>query len=39
MGKFRYHYTSGRPMALTSTQILTEMNTSNISLGVKMAGT
>ena len=39
MGKFHYHNTFGRPMAVKSTQILTEMKTGYISLGVNLAGT
>jgi hypothetical protein len=35
---FHWHNPSGRTMALGSTQPLTEMNTRNISWGVKAAG-
>jgi hypothetical protein len=35
---FHWHNSSGRIMALGSTQPLTEMNTRNISWGVKAAG-
>jgi hypothetical protein len=35
---FHLHNPSGRTMALGSTQPLTEMNTRNISCGVKAAG-
>jgi hypothetical protein len=38
MGIFHFHKTSGHPMALQSNQILTEMNTKNISLGVILDG-
>jgi hypothetical protein len=36
---FHWHNPSGRTMALGSTQPLTEMSTTNISWGVKAAGT
>ena len=38
IGIFHRHNPSGRNMALGSTQPLTEMNTRNISWGVKAAG-
>ena len=38
VGIFHCHNTSGHAMALESTQPLTEMNTRNISRGVKAAG-
>jgi hypothetical protein len=37
IGIFHWHNPVGRTMALKSTQPLTEMNTRNISWGVKMA--
>ena len=37
-GIFHCHYSSGRTMALGSTQPLTEMSTSKVSWGVKAAG-
>ena len=38
IGIFHRHNPSGRTVALELTQPLTEMSTSNISWGVKMAG-
>ena len=38
IGIFQRHNPSGRPMALGSTQTLTEMSTRCISWGVKAAG-